>query len=225
MNRIRRIIKKSWLLYSLSNHCYSLFQKIRNLNSLKVINKGLSRLEKDVRGSNNTIEIGENSILNKVKIYIRGNGNKIVIGKNCRIYSQCSFWMEGNGIQIILGDNTSVQYMTHFCAQENNRRIILGNNCMISNKVTFRTSDSHSILDAYSEIRLNPPKDIKIGNHVWVAAQAIILKGADIGDNCIIGSRSVVTKVFPANCLAVGMPAIIVKKDVTWDRKLLRYDD
>lgn len=53
---------------------------------------------------------------------------------------------------------------------------------------------------------------VKIGNDVWVGAGATILPGVTIGDGCVIGAGSVVTKDVPANSLAVGVPAKVVKR-------------
>lgn len=53
----------------------------------------------------------------------------------------------------------------------------------------------------------------KIGNNVSVYTGAIIIGDITIGNNCIIGAGSVVTKSIPDNCVAVGNPAKIIKKD------------
>lgn len=55
-------------------------------------------------------------------------------------------------------------------------------------------------------------KKIHIGSNVWIGTRVIILPGVNIGDNCIIGANSVVTKSFPKNCIIGGNPASILKK-------------
>ena len=40
---------------------------------------------------------------------------------------------------------------------------------------------------------------------------ALILKGVSVGDNSVIGARSVVTKDVPKNCIAAGNPAKIIR--------------
>lgn len=55
-------------------------------------------------------------------------------------------------------------------------------------------------------------KGIKIGKNVWVGGNCIITDGVTISDNAIIGAGSVVTKNIPANCLAVGVPAKVIKE-------------
>ncbi len=55
-------------------------------------------------------------------------------------------------------------------------------------------------------------KSIVIGKNVWLGARVIVLKGVNIGDNTIIGAGSVVTSNIPANSVAVGSPARVIKK-------------
>ncbi|MBW3696011.1 sugar O-acetyltransferase [Vibrio sp. T187] len=52
---------------------------------------------------------------------------------------------------------------------------------------------------------------INIGNNVWIGAGAIILDGVTIGDRCVIGAGSVVTKDIPADSVAVGNPCKVIK--------------
>ena len=66
---------------------------------------------------------------------------------------------------------------------------------------------------------INEPKDVNIGNHVWIAANVIVLKGVTINDGSIVGTRSVVTHDVPSNSLAVGVPAKTVKSNVEWTNK------
>ena len=59
-----------------------------------------------------------------------------------------------------------------------------------------------------------PP--IVIGNHVWIGARAIILKGVIIGDGAIIAAGAVVTHDVPAYTLAGGVPAKVIREGVEW---------
>jgi maltose O-acetyltransferase len=49
---------------------------------------------------------------------------------------------------------------------------------------------------------------VKIGNHCWIGARAIILKDVELGDGCVVGAGAVVTKSFPAGSVIAGVPAI-----------------
>ena len=57
-------------------------------------------------------------------------------------------------------------------------------------------------------------KPVIIGENVWLGSNSRICKGVTIGDNAIIASCAVVTKDVPANSIAAGNPARIVKTDI-----------
>lgn len=54
-------------------------------------------------------------------------------------------------------------------------------------------------------------KPIVIGDNVWIGLNAIIPKGTEIGDNCIVSAGTVVKGKFPANSVITGNPAKVVK--------------
>lgn len=83
----------------------------------------------------------------------------------------------------------------------------LGDNCWINQQVTIGYKDKSG----------RP----KIGNNVRITAGAKVLGNITIGDNVTVGANSVVVKDVPANCVVVGIPARIVKRDgVKVDEKL-----
>ena len=53
-------------------------------------------------------------------------------------------------------------------------------------------------------------RDVVIGDDVWLGARVIVVAGVEIGDGCIIGASSVVTRSIPAGSIAVGNPARVV---------------
>lgn len=76
----------------------------------------------------------------------------------------------------------------------------IGENCWINQQVTIGTKNGVS----------TPPT---IGNNVRIGAGAIVIGDIKIGDNSFIGAGSVVTKDVPENCVVVGNPGVIVKRD------------
>lgn len=181
----------------------------------------MAKLKKTIRGRNNYISVGEHSILENTVIRMIGDNNSIVFGKSCYVGANCSFWLEGCNIVIHIGDNCTFTKSVHFCSQEDGMSINVGEDCMFSNNIIVRTSDSHPIYDRISGKRINSPKSVMIGKHVWVAPNTNIMKGAIIGDGAIIGSKSLVTNEIPENSLAVGTPAKVVKTDIFWTRDKL----
>lgn len=55
-------------------------------------------------------------------------------------------------------------------------------------------------------------KQVKIGKNCWIGLRVTVLPGIEIGDGCIIGANSVVTKNIPSNSVAVGVPARIIRE-------------
>ena len=170
-----------------------------------------------ISGVNNTIIIKDLSRLINCNIHVYGNNNRIVI--NERVYlNNVGFWIEDDNNEISIGEHTSISGTTHLAAIEGTS-ITIGNDCMLSSDIQFRTGDSHSILDLKGK-RLNASEDISIGNHVWVGSKVICLKGMHIGNNCILGTSSLVNKKFyEENVIIAGNPARIVKNEIDWSRQ------
>lgn len=187
----------------------------------QIVSRGNLRISKDIEGKRNQLNIGVGSVLNGVDIRIRGYDNKIIIGDHCYFGKGCSIWAEGNNISITISDNCTFTHDDQICAQENETSIFVGEDCMFSHHINVRTSDSHFIYDVKTGNRLNYAASVKIGNHVWIAPMSIIMKGVVVGDGSIIGTNSIVTKDVPSNSLAVGMPAHVVKNNVSWSRQKL----
>lgn len=212
-----KIVFENKMLYSLLKS----IKKLKNKGGCQIENNGVARLMKDISGNNNTIKIAAGCVLSDTHIRIIGNNNTIEFKDNCKVGEGCSFWLEGNNITIVIGNNSTFTKNIHFCAQEDYSKIIVGEDCMFSNNIIVRTSDSHAIFNLETGIRINYPKNVYIGNHVWIAPSTKIMKGSQIGDGTIIGSDSMVNSVVPENVLAVGHPANVVKRNISWSREEL----
>jgi acetyltransferase-like isoleucine patch superfamily enzyme len=86
--------------------------------------------------------------------------------------------------------------------------ITIRDNCMIAGKAYITDCDWH---DVYNRIGIGKAESICIHQNVWVGDSAIICKGVTIGENSIIGAGAVVTGNIPANTIAAGNPARVVR--------------
>jgi maltose O-acetyltransferase len=53
---------------------------------------------------------------------------------------------------------------------------------------------------------------IRIGERVWIGSDVTVTRGVTIGDDAVVGARSVVTRDIPPRSLAVGTPAKVVRE-------------
>ena len=98
----------------------------------------------------------------------------------------------------------------HFVAISEGPGIFIGKNVLIGTHVEIYDSDFHAV---HTESRLvSKPKKVavKIGNRVWIGNNATILKGTEIGENCVVAAGAVVSGKFPANVILGGVPAQII---------------
>lgn len=219
---LKIICKSNIYLYSSLTKLKNIFIRFKHRNDIKIISKStLISIKKDCIGNDNLMIIEPECIIKPLTIHVRGNNNRINIGAHCYIGDECSLWIEGNNCIISIGESTTMTCKCHINVQEDNQSIIINRDCMFSNNIIVRTSDSHPIYDNITHQRINNAKSIEIGEHVWVAPNSKIMKGAIIGNGAIIGSDTTISHKIPNNALAVGRPAKIVKTDLSWTREKL----
>ncbi|MVM37180.1 acyltransferase [Spirosoma sp. HMF3257] len=172
----------------------------------------------DIVGRNNTIIIEEGARLNGVIFYIRGNSNRIFIARQVQFKRAGSLWIEDERCEIRIGERTEIED-AHVAVTEPDSSVQIGKGCLLAYDIDVRTGDSHSILDAVTQQRINYAKDVIIDDHVWIAAHCSILKGVRIRKDSIVATRSVVTKSFDQEGVIIGgNPAKILKEQITWCR-------
>lgn len=150
--------------------------------------------------SNSKIFIGDNVTLNSSNY-----------GYHINMHSSVKLFVEGENSVIKIGNNTRI----HGSCIHATKQIEIGDNCLIAANCHIIDSNGHSASMDRPELRLtghDSPKSISIGNNVWIGANCIILKGVRIGDGSIISAGSVVSSDIPENVVAVGNPAIVLRK-------------
>lgn len=110
------------------------------------------------------------------------------------------------GRNIKLGRNV---FINSGCCFQDQGGIELGDGCMIGHQVVIATLN-HDLMPERRASMI--PAKVTLGRNVWVGAHATILPGVTIGDNSVVAAGAVVTKDVPANCVAAGVPARVVKR-------------
>jgi acetyltransferase-like isoleucine patch superfamily enzyme len=224
MNNFIKILKKNRLLFFLAKKIQyrSLFRisskSIRGRGNLISVSKRSMLFDVLIRiiGNNNSIQIDEGCVLERVSIFIKGN-NKIIISKNVLAHHYASWWIEDNNNAIYVGENSGIGD-AHLAVTENGTFIQIGCDCIFAKGIEIRTGDSHSIMDASSGKRTNYAANVIVGDHCWIGSQVSVLKGAVIPRDSIVATKSVVTKPFVnAGVLLGGIPAKEIKNNVTWN--------
>lgn len=108
--------------------------------------------------------------------------------------------------------------MSSGCYIQGINGIIFGDNVWIGPSVKI-ISANHDETNYYKHKSQRP---IRIGNNVWIGANAIILPGVEVGDNCIIGAGSVVTHDIKSDSIAIGNPAEIIRKKKPYRKDSIR---
>jgi galactoside O-acetyltransferase len=88
--------------------------------------------------------------------------------------------------------------------------IYIGDHCLIAPNVVIATS-GHPVLPILREHNYVYNRPVRIGRNVWIGSGVQIVPGVVIGDHCVIGAGSVVTRDIPENSVAFGVPCRVVR--------------
>ena len=131
----------------------------------------------------------------------------LIVHKDFQVFSGAKIHINSNAT-LLLGSGYINSNVNINCYE----MIEIGDDVAISENVCIRDSDSHFIIDS---IKKNT-SPIKIGNHVWIGMNVIILKGVTIGDGAVICAGTLVHRNVKANTMVAGNPQMVVREDVTW---------
>ena len=143
-------------------------------------------------------------LLRKILSRLRGEQNidklirrGLTIGKDCKLGS-CII-DPSHCFHITIGDNVTFGPRVHVLAHDASTYVFLG----------------------YTRVA-----NVSIGSNVFIGAYSIVMPGVTIGDNVVIGAGSIVTRDIPANSVAIGSPAKVVKSlDEYLDSKRAEMND
>lgn len=114
-----------------------------------------------------------------------------------------------DGASLTIGNNVGMSSTRMWI----HKGVTIGDNVKIGACVLMTDTDAHPMdyLARRTSSEGTKSAPIVIEDDVWVGAHSIILKGVTIGARSVIGAGSVVTKSIPADCVAAGNPAKVIK--------------
>jgi acetyltransferase-like isoleucine patch superfamily enzyme len=141
-------------------------------------------------------------------------GKGLTTGVGCRIEA---FPENPDNMKCLeIGNNVEINDYVHIAARA---KVQIGNNVLIASKVFISDINHGAYKGPNADSPLTPPNDrtlssapVFIRDNVWIGESVCVLPGVTIGEGCVIGALSVVTKDLPPYCIAVGVPAVIVKR-------------
>jgi maltose O-acetyltransferase len=89
--------------------------------------------------------------------------------------------------------------------------ISIGTDTLIGTEFTVYDSDFHDLHPEKRVSGIHECQSVSIGKNVFIGSRVMVLKGVNIGDNCVIASGAVVANSVPANCIAGGVPARVIR--------------
>ena len=155
-----------------------------------------SRLQTDglcFIGAGVQLELGRDAVLRLGRWSWLGHGTKIRVHEGiCEL-----------GAKSVLGQECTISAFQH---------VSIGRECVVADRVMLIDFD-HGVVEVERPIRDQGiyKRDVRVGSNCWIGYGACILRGATVGDNAIVGANAVVTKAVPANAVAAGSPARVIR--------------
>lgn len=145
-------------------------------------------------------------------------GRGFSAGRGLWLDAVAEYYMAGQIFtpELIVGDRVSVGEYVHIGC---NHRIVIGDDVLMGSKIyitdhnhgVYRGENADSPAIPPGARKLTEGESVEIGARCWIGEFVTILPGVTIGEGCIIGSHSTVTHDIPANSIAVGSPARVIK--------------
>ena len=112
------------------------------------------------------------------------------------------------GYNIGIGENF---YANVNCVILDEAAVTFGDNVFIGPNCAFYTA-AHPLDTGDRRLGLEFARPISVGSDVWIGGNVVVLPGVTIGDGCVIGAGSVVTRDIPAGFLAFGNPCRVIRR-------------
>jgi len=140
-----------------------------------------------------TIEIGRGATLHLGRWSWIGHGSKI------RVHEGEAFI----GAKSVLGQECTISAFQH---------VSIGRECIVADRVMMIDFD-HGVVEVERPVREQGiyKRDVRVGHNVWIGYGVAILRGVTVGDNCVVGTSTIVDKDVPDNAVVAGVPVGVLR--------------
>jgi acetyltransferase-like isoleucine patch superfamily enzyme len=160
------------------------------------------------------LRLGPNCEFNGLPLFRRHPHSRITVGAGCKFNSSpvsnligvnrpCILSTLTEGAKINIGPNCGFSGTVIGCASS----IVLDENVRCGANTLITDTDWHM-----DDPRTGPDAPVTIAKGVWLGVNVIVLKGVTIGENSLVAAGSIVTHSLPANVVAAGIPAKVLKQ-------------
>ena len=142
-------------------------------------------------------------------------GVKFEIGKDATVFMGRWSWL-GHGCKLRAHEGSvsigAKSVLGQECTISSYKHVSIGRECIVADRVMLIDFD-HGMVEVERPIRNQGiyMREVNVGHNVWIGYGACILRGVTIGNNCVIGTSSVVTKDVPDNAVVGGVPARVIR--------------
>jgi acetyltransferase-like isoleucine patch superfamily enzyme len=163
------------------------------------------------------VAAGQRPSLVRIRVHGRGRRGVVVCAALPSTAFRLDLELTADDQTVLIGQGTTMRG-TSIVVEGAGGSLVIGDDCMFAPGTVLRTGDGHPLADLATGDLINPPGDVVLGDRVWLAQDAMVLKGSRIGSGTAVGARSLVVGPLPGDCVAVGAPARPVRTGVRWFR-------
>jgi acetyltransferase-like isoleucine patch superfamily enzyme len=134
--------------------------------------------------------------------------NNVIIDDNVKIAKRCSIF---GGSDNLLEIHKDSYVGMNSILNGFNAKVVIGSNVSIAQNVNIMADSGPNASTQMQKVFPIEEGPVKIGNHCWIGASAIIMPNVILGEYCIVAANSFVNQSFPAFSIIGGNPARLIR--------------
>lgn len=123
----------------------------------------------------------------------------LTIGRGTHIKNETEIHLSGKG-NLMIGEHVCINSNCYIASQE---KVEIGPGCELGPNVVIVDHDHDFRIKGGIRAGKYKKSSIIIGKNVWIGANTVVLRGTEIGDDCVIGAGSVISGRYPAHTIVV----------------------